>query len=337
MTVLIPAYEPTNKLLNLLAELRSKTDYNIIIVDDGSGNDYGYIFKSAEKLGCTILMHEQNQGKGAALKKGFAYLRQNCIGENVVCADSDGQHCVDDIIKIAGEIDGKKNEMVLGVRLFDNHVPIKSRFGNTISALLFKVASGISLSDTQTGLRGYPFAMLDWLAEQKGNRFEYELNLLLEAANTGMSIKQIVIHTIYENKNKGTHFRPFIDSIRVLSPVIQFLASSFTAGILDFILLFLFKYLTGSLFFGVVFARIISSVYNYIINRFFVFKSKKTSNKQSALKYFSLVVVIMFLNYFLLAFLSGSVKVPEVGAKLLTEIILFIMSYTVQRFFIFST
>lgn len=335
MTVLIPAYEPTTKLLDLIAELRNKTSYNILIIDDGSGENYRDIFKSAEDSGCTVLTHEQNQGKGIALKTGFAHLRDNFSGENVVCADSDGQHCIDDIITIADEIDSKKSEMILGVRLFDKNVPFKSRFGNSISAFLFKIASGIFLSDTQTGLRGYPFAMLDWLIEQKGNRFEYELNLLLESKNAGISIKQVTIQTIYENKNKGTHFRPLADSIRVLLPVIKFIASSFTAGILDFVLLFLFEYLTGSLFLAVILARIISSVYNYTINRFLVFKAKKITNKQSAPKYFSLVVIIMLLNYYILTFLIGVGKIPEVGAKILTEVILFTMSYVVQRFLIF--
>jgi len=340
MTVLIPSYEPANRLLDLIKELRIKTDYNILIVDDGSGGNYRDIFKSAEDSGCIVLTHEINQGKGAALKTGFAYLRENNLGENIVCADSDGQHCVEDIIKIAAEINGEKDEMVLGVRSFDNKTPFKSRFGNRISAFLFTAASGTALSDTQTGLRGYPFSMLDWLISKKGNRFEYELNLLLEAGSSGIAIKQIGIQTIYENQNKGTHFRPFLDSARVLAPVFKFFAkygaSSFTAFIIDFFLLFLIEYWTGSRFFGVVLARIISSAYNYSVNRIIVFKASRIPKKQSAPKYFSFVAVIMFLNYFLLSFLCDIVKMPETGAKILTEMIFFIISYTVQRLFVFK-
>ena len=339
MTVLIPAYEPTEKLLILINELKNKTAYKIVIIDDGSGENYQDIFKSAEKLDCVVLSHKKNKGKGAALKTGFMYLRKCYYDENVVCADSDGQHCVEDIIKISENIN-KENEMILGVRLFDNKVPFKSRSGNIISAALFKLISGIALNDTQTGLRGYPFSMLEWLINQNGTRFEYELNLLIEAKNANISIKQIIIKTIYENNNKGTHFRPFIDSVRIITPLfksfIKFSASSFTAGILDFILLFAFLNLTGNLFFSVVLARVISSVYNYTVNRLFVFKAVNISKKQSVAKYFTLAGIIMILNYFSLLFFINFINMPEVASKIITEIILFLLSYTVQKLFVFK-
>jgi len=342
VTVLIPAYEPSNKLIDLIYELQAKTDYKILIVDDGSGEKYKDIFNKASESGCCILSHEQNKGKGAALKTGFSYILENCPGENVVCADSDGQHRADDIIKVADKIGGSKteteheNKIVLGIRQFDGNVPFKSKVGNRITSLLLKVVSGISLHDTQTGLRGYPFSMLEWLISQKGNRFEYELNLLIEAQNSGILITQIPILTIYENQNKGTHFHPLLDSVRVLLPILKFCASSLTSAILDFILWYIFQNLTGSLFLGVVLARIISSTYNFTINRLIVFKSGNISAKQSAPKYFSVVIVMMFLNYCVLAFLTNILGIHGIISKLLTEISLFTASYTFQRFFVFA-
>jgi len=299
MVVLIPAYEPTEKLLLLIQDIKNKTDYNVVIIDDGSGEAYADIFNAASDAGCIVLTHIQNKGKGAALKTGFAHLREYYPGEIAVSADSDGQHSIDDIIKIADATAANKSEMVVGVRAFDGKVPFKSKAGNVISALLFKAASGISLSDTQTGLRGYPSGIFDWLLEQKGDRFEYEFNLLLESRNAGVSIKQVPIRTIYENQNKGTHFRPLQDSVRVMLPVIKFGMSSITSAVLDFILWTIFETLTGSLFFGVLLARIVSSVYNYTVNRLIVFKDRKVPATQSAPRYFALVAVMMVINYYL--------------------------------------
>jgi glycosyltransferase involved in cell wall biosynthesis len=335
MTVLIPAYEPTLNLLRLVLELKKKTNYKILIVDDGSGENYKELFKKAETLGCTVMHHEVNMGKGAALKTGFLHLLFDAIPDNVVCADSDGQHCADDIIKVANAISSTP-EMVLGTRQFTGKVPLKSKMGNKMTSLILKVATGIDIKDTQTGLRGYPFHMLSWLRSVEGDRFEYELNLLLEAKKAKIRVKQVTIATIYDNNNKGTHFRPVKDSVRVLAPILKFCSSSVISGILDFFLLFLFQNLSGSLLVGVVSARLISSVFNYSFNKALVFKAKNVSNLQSAPKYFSLVAVVMVLNYGLLAFLTGFLGIPSVPAKLLTEMLLFILSYTVQRIFVFK-
>lgn len=334
MTVLIPAYEPTIKLLKLVLELKQKTPYHILIVDDGSGESYREVFRKVEALGCTVLHHTQNLGKGAALKTGFLYLLPDEAWGGVVCADSDGQHRAEDIIRVAEAI-GNKAEMVLGTREFTGEVPFKSRLGNRTSSWMLKLSTGMEIKDTQTGLRGYPRSLLCWLLSVNGDRFEYELNLLLSAKDNGIEIRQIPIETIYDNRNKGTHFRPVRDSVKVLAPILKFSGSSILSGILDFSLLFLFQNLSGSLLVGVAGARIISSVFNYTVNKSLVFKAKKASNLKSAPKYFVLAAVIMLLNYGLLAFQTKVLGIPGVPAKLLTEVVLFLMSYSVQRIYVF--
>jgi Glycosyltransferases involved in cell wall biogenesis len=334
--ILIPAYEPTEKMLQLILAIKAKTDYKLLVVDDGSGKKFQPLFIMAETYGCTVLHHERNQGKGAALKTGFTYLLSINCDENVVCADSDGQHSVEDIVKIADGIDGNKREMVLGIRKFEGKVPFKSRFGNSVTAFLFGAATGMFISDTQTGLRGYPSMLLKWLCSIEGSRFEYELNLLLQAKENDIAVEQIPIMTIYDDNNKGTHFRPVQDSVRIYLPLLKFSFSSFTSAILDFILLFVFQSLTGSLFLGVILARVISSIFNYSINKLLVFKAKNISHLQSAPKYFSLVVVMMFLNYLLLSFMTNVLFINPVLSKLATELILYVMSYAVQKAFVFK-
>lgn len=336
MIVLIPSYEPTGKILKLISEIKAKTEYDILIIDDGSGEPFRELFDRAEDLGCTVLHHRKNRGKGSALKTGFKYLLSTGRADNVVCADSDGQHHIDDIIHVAETINEKKNEMVLGVREFEGRVPLKSRLGNTLTAFFFKLITRISITDTQTGLRGYSHPMLPWLCTVEGDRFEYELNLLLAAKQSHLLIKQIPIATIYANNNKGTHFRPIYDSIRVFLPLLKFCGSSLSSGMLDFVLLFFFQRLTGNLFWSVALARLISSLFNYSMNKVLVFKAKQTSKRQSAPKYFGLVLIIMMLNYSLLALLTQTMGIPGVPSKLLTEITLFFVSYTVQKLFIFG-
>ena len=335
MTVLIPAYEPNAKLLGLILELQEKTAYEILVVDDGSGENYREIFEKAEMLGCTVLHHEKNLGKGAALKTGFLRLLLDEVPDDVVCADSDGQHRVDDIVRVAEAIDRDRREMILGTREFSGRVPLKSRIGNGISAFFLKLAAGVSLGDTQTGLRAYPATLLGWLRTVEGTRFEYELNLLLAAKKEGVTIRQMTIATVYDDNNKGTHFRPFRDSVRVIAPIFRFSGSSLLSGLLDFFLLFLFQNLSGSLLVGVVSARGISSVFNYLVNKRLVFRAKNVRHLSSAPKYFGLAAVIMVLNYGLLSFLTTAAGLPGVPSKLLTELILFAMSYTVQKLFVF--
>jgi putative flippase GtrA len=335
MTILIPAYEPTLNLLRLILELKEKTCYKILVVDDGSGENYSEIFRKAEVLGCAVMHHEMNMGKGAALKTGFLRLLMDESPDTVVCADSDGQHRVDDIISVANAVNENSSDMIMGTRQFTGKVPFKSRMGNRLTSFILRLATGMDIKDTQTGLRGFPFHMLSWLRSVEGERFEYELNVLLAAKKSGIAIRQIPIATVYNNNNKGTHFRPVRDSVKVLAPIFKFCSSSIISGILDFFLLFLFQNLSGSLLAGVVSARLISSVFNYTVNKTLVFRAKNVGTLQSAPKYFGLVAVIMLLNYVLLTFLTKVLIIPDVPSKLLTELILFVMSYTVQKLYVF--
>ena len=334
MTILIPSYEPTSTLIHLIEDLRSATSADILIIDDGSGPDYKHYFSQAKSMGCQVLIHPLNMGKGQALKTGFKYLQTNSNSSAIVCADSDGQHSVEDILATAKLVDAK-NPMVLGTRDFsDKSIPLRSRFGNKVSAKIFYLAAGYELNDTQTGLRAYSSALLPWLLSIPGDRFEYELNLLLHAKRDGISVTTNAIETIYEGDNGGSHFRPIFDSILVMAPLFKFILSSMTAGILDFALLFLFGAITHSLLASVVLARMISSVYNYTVNHRLVFKGHNESTARSAAKYFGLVLVIMSLNYLSIRSLV-TLGVGEFLAKLSTEIMLFILSYGVQKLLVF--
>ncbi|WP_425804576.1 glycosyltransferase [Desulfitobacterium sp. Sab5] len=337
MTILIPAYEPDTRLLTLIEKIKAACNFKIVVVDDGSGEAYRGIFKAVQGYGCTVLTHETNQGKGRALKTGFQYVKETGKSEGVVCADSDGQHLPQDILKIAQRIEELKGYIVLGCRHFTGNVPLRSRFGNSVTRMVYTLATGHRIYDTQTGLRGYSSDMLDWLCEVPGERFEYEMNILLDADKEGYSFSQVDINTVY-HENHSSHFRTFVDSAKVYIPLLKFSASSLVSGILDFSLLMIFQYLQLSLLLSVISARACSSAFNYSVNRSFVFaKGNQSYNSQNSLpKYFSLVLIIMALNYELIRFINLRLAIPVFYAKVLTEFILFLLSYVVQKTFVFK-
>lgn len=336
MTILIPSYEPDERLLLLINQIKILSDVDILVVDDGSGDPYQEIFRILETSGCRVLHHHINRGKGRALKTGFQYLKD--IGErgNVICADSDGQHLPEDILRISQALDETGRHLVLGSRRFSGNVPLRSRFGNTLTRKVYSFTTGIKVYDTQTGLRGFPAHMLDWLCQIPGERFEYEMNMLLIAHKDEYAIDEIFIDTVYLEDNKSSHFRPLADSFRVYLPILLFSASSFLSGILDFVLLLLTQYLTANLFLSVLVARICSSTFNFTMNRRVVFGKNKGSSLPSSLtKYFTLALIVLLLNYGVLYVYHEQIGIPLILAKLLTEVTIFVFSYWAQRRYVY--
>jgi glycosyltransferase involved in cell wall biosynthesis len=225
MIILAPVYGPGYRLPTFVTELRDAAPgVHVVVVDDGSGPASAQILDTARDLGCTVLRHETNRGKGAALKTGLRHAAGAHPGHDVVCADPDGQHRVADVLRVADHVQ-VSGRIVLGVRSFAGAVPLRSRIGNTATRVLFRAATGRSVRDTQTGLRGYPNALLDWLLSVPGERFEYEMNVLLHAARAGHPIEETTIATTYID-NAGSHFGSLTDSARVYGPLLRFAAAS---------------------------------------------------------------------------------------------------------------
>ncbi len=337
MTILIPSYEPDVRLLNLILQLQTFQLGPIVIVDDGSGQEFRGIFETAKAYGCTVLTHPVNLGKGRALKTGFQYIKEFGPQGGIVCADSDGQHLPHDIRRIFDVLlEQTIPGIVLGSRRFSGTIPARSRFGNTVTRAVFSITTGTKVYDTQTGLRGFPYSMLDWLCQIQGDRFEYEMNMLLTARKEGYEITEEFIDTVYLDHNKSSHFRPLVDSFRIYMPILMFSTSSVLSALIDFGLLFVIQYFTHNLFLSVVAARLCSSIFNYTINRKYVFSAGKTSKvRQSLPKYFSLVILVLLLNYGLLYFYNEKLIIPLIAAKVLTEVSIFLFSYWAQRKFVY--
>lgn len=216
VTIIIPSYNPTKKLIKLVSELQEYFD-DILIVDDGSSKETKKIYESIKNV--KILYNETNLGKGESLKKGIKSLKDT---DAFITVDADYQHLPKDVVKIKEAL--KSNDIVLGTRNFNNkNVPLRSKFGNKFSSIIYKIKTGITLNDTQTGLRGINIKYKDLCLNTIGSRYEYEMNFLYNLAKNKIDFKCINISTIYEDDNKGSHFHAFRDSILIykwLIPVI---------------------------------------------------------------------------------------------------------------------
>lgn len=227
MSILIPAYRPSAGLLTLVRALLSRSPgATVVVVDDGSGPAYADTFAQVRAAGARVIEFQGNRGKGAALRAGFAYLELRHPSEAVVCADADGQHTVEDIARVLAAVGDQPRQMVLGVRSFDGAVPLRSRVGNSLTRLIFAAATRRWLSDTQTGLRAYSPDLLGWLQGVDGDRYEYELRVLLAAAGERMPYRCVPIETVYLDDNASSHFRPVADSLRIYLPLVGFAFSS---------------------------------------------------------------------------------------------------------------
>ena len=214
VAILIPAYEPDEKLVELIARLRG--DFvHLVIVDDGSVEEGARkVFARLRDDVDVLLVHEVNRGKGAALRTGIAWVRDHlpdvCA---VVTADSDGQHTSKDIIRVAEAAVDHPDGLVLGVREFTGTVPLRSRFGNTWTRVLFWLITGLPVRDTQTGLRAIPRGLFDRMLAIGGDRYEYEIRMLVDARRHAVKPLQLPIETIYIEDNRASHFRPFHDTV----------------------------------------------------------------------------------------------------------------------------
>ncbi|MEG1651729.1 MAG: glycosyltransferase family 2 protein, partial [Oscillospiraceae bacterium] len=290
--VIIPAYEPDERLIGIIKELQGENFNNIVVVDDGSGVNYSLLFERAESMSCTVLHHAVNLGKGRALKTAFNQILfqfpQVC---GVITADSDGQHSADCIKNCAIALCQNPDKLIMGCRDFvGESVPLKNRLGNKFTALVFRLFCGIKVSDTQTGLRAIPINFIKTLMVVKGEGFEFETNMLIESRISEFEIMEVPIKTIYQGENYTTHFNPLRDSLRIYSLLGKYVFSSLFSTVVDFVLFYiLIKSLRSAvpsyyIFISTAVARIISAIINYIINRKLVFKSNAKATG-SAVKY----------------------------------------------------
>lgn len=357
VAVLIPAYKPDVRMNALIRDLRARGFDRIVVVDDGGGASYAERFAEAQSDGARVLWHDVNRGKGAALKTGLSYLLQTGACPVVTC-DADGQHDPADIERIARALLDAPEALVLGVRR-KRDMPLRSKIGNGMTCALLGLLTGLWIQDTQTGLRGIPASALPAHCALTGERYEYEMNVLLETRAEQRQVVQLPISTLYFDQNEASHFHPIRDGLRIYGLMFRqlgkFMGSSMIAGALDLALFTILHYtlpaefrylhtsdrfvasilaflLPESLGVPALIARAASSFLNYMINRKLVFRSK--AGKRSVFLFYLVVLFVLLASIQVLRLLT-MLGLPAVPAKILADALLFTISYSLQQRVIF--
>lgn len=336
--VIIPAYQPGKELISI-AEQMWECGCRLIVVDDGSGEEYAEIFDAVSDI-CVILRHPENRGKGAAIKSALTYIEEKREHRDIVgIMDADGQHLPEDMIKLLETAEESAKTLVLGVRNVGQKMPLRSRLGNEITRSVFHLVSGVRVSDTQTGLRAFGTELIPRLLEIEGGRYEYEMNVLLTLAREKVHIEEVRIKTIYKDEDNSTsHFRTVMDSLRIYKDILKFTFSSMSSFVMDYVLfgllMLVFPHTAMWILGGNIIARMVSSYYNYSMNCRYVFRTGREA--RTAMEYFSLAGCILAMNNVILEGLTQVLRIPVYPAKLLTECLLFLISWTVQRRLIFK-
>lgn len=339
--IIIPALNPDERLI-YLAEYLKKEGFEIVVINDGSAEEYKHIFeKLITDLKCSVCTHEHNQGKGIAIKTGIKYAHDNYRDiSGYVTADADGQHAVGDIVKISNALINHPQSFILGTRNFsEKNIPLRSRFGNRLTSIIFLLSTGKRCEDTQTGLRGIPAVYTNLCLAIPGKRYEYEMNLLMEITNNKIDVKNVPISLIYTDNNSSSHFNTVRDSVLIYLNIIKYSISSVLSATADLSLFALLAHLvfgtsTTGIFFATVIARVTSGNINFMLNKYWVFKSKNYIGKEFA-KYIALFCIQMLLSWALVSLLS-KISMPILLIKIFVDTMLFFISYIIQKKYIFS-
>ena len=337
---LIPAYKPNENLISFIQSLETR-GLKVVVVNDGSGEDYLPLFRKIEQQSLATVIHlEKNQGKGAALKAGLSYLNTVSDDFQVITLDADGQHSLQDAFFLLDKSAENEGSLLLGSRAQSKDSPLRSRIGNYITKKVFSLTTGVRVEDTQTGMRAFSKQLIPKLLQIQGNRYEYEMNMLLDFAKEGIPMKEYPIETIYINSNEESHFDTVKDSLRIYSRILKFSSSSLLSFCIDFLLYTLSFALSGSILFSNAFARLISLHCNFFMNKNYVFQNASGSTKRENLKeylsYLGLALSLFAINTMLLSAIAEVLGINAYLAKILTEVLLFILSYFVQKHLVFS-
>jgi glycosyltransferase involved in cell wall biosynthesis len=347
--VVIPALDPSPRLTAVVRELLARGVPRIIVVNDGSSPSFEALFLAIRGMKrCTLLVHDTNLGKGRALKTAFRYFLEHFPSlDGVVTADADGQHAVDDIVAVSRRVSGGDGSLVLGMRSFSGKdVPARNHFGNALTSRVFRLLYGSWLEDTQTGLRGIPAGEIPWMAVMPGDRYDYEMNMLIGAKLRGLAISSVPIRTLYPDGNAGSHYLVLRDSGRIFVRLMSGLAPYFLAvilsGAVDMLLFLLFDSVilpfmqaAGRLAASTAIARASSSIAYFLLDRR-AFAAGGPAPRQVAVRYGALWLVQLAASWGLVFGITRLVPVHDAVAKVIVDLVLGLIGYQVRLRWVFG-
>ena len=242
IVILLPSYNPDEKLVKCVNDIFDAGFNEIIVVDDGSKEECQKYFDQVKDK-VHIVRHAVNQGKGRAIKTGlnFAKLnyKNNLLG--VIAADGDGQHPTEAILDCKDAMIKYPGKLILAVRRFaKGHVPFANLLGNLITIGVFFGIIQVRISDTQCGLRGFPEEIIDDMIAVKGERFEYENIMLLDVRKKGIDFVEVPMDAVYIEDNQTSHFNKLTDSVIIYKNILKFALFPIIAGLVGFLFSYIY-------------------------------------------------------------------------------------------------
>lgn len=321
---LIPAYCPGDRMIGLVKEL-NQSDFTVVVIDDGSGSDYDEIFESAQEY-AEVHRHKLNRGKGEALKSGLRLIQKEYQAPYiVVTADADGQHRTEDIIKVGETAEQHPDSLILGKRNLDKSAPFKSRIGNAITRVLYRLTTGRKIYETQTGLRAFSDKLLPRFVKLPGHRYEYEIDMILNASD--LNIIEVGIQTIYFDNNAQTHFKPFKDTVKLNSQFLRYKIPSIIAGLAGYALFVALVFATERWLMPCIAARLLTILLKYILDKVIPF-----SEKPALGRYLITAETILLCDLLAMAALL-SAGVHVFVAKLISGVLMIVVGIIVRTVF----
>ncbi len=357
--VLIPSLSPDRRLTAYARELLDAGFGALVVVNDGSAPEYDPIFEElSREAHCTVLRHEKNRGKGEALRTGMRYIYDRTDFQGLITADSDGQHLIGDTLNLCSLLDGHERQVLLGSRDFvskDTPIPPRSRTGNRITTAVFRLLYRVYLPDTQTGLRALGRDLIPDMLQISGDRFEYEMNMLIWCAKHQVKLTAVPIRTVYLEENASSHFHPIRDSWRIyrlmLGTFIPYVFAAILSWVVDIGLyhilaewilpgrvdpdarvpLFNTSLLILIATYG---ARIVSSAVNFNLNKNMVFAIRDCKGAVS--RYIILCIAVALASALAVGALHYLFpQIRSVWFKIPVDLGLFFANYRIQRAWVF--
>jgi putative flippase GtrA len=337
--IIIPAYQPNHKFPKIVNKLMIDPDQRMIIVDDGSNGSSREIIDLIDEQNdrIDVIHHAVNLGKGQALKTGFNHFlikyADHSIG--VVATDANGRHDVSDILKVSKALQDHPEALILGSQGFDKQAPFMPRFANKIAIILFALATGVKLKDTQSGLRGIPTELLYELLHSNESGSDFELDMLVRGAKSNYKFLEIPIQDNHKSQNSGAYFNSLLDSFKLFFIFLRFSLISLVTAVIDYLIFSISYYFLGNILLSIILARLIAGTFQFISGKRLVFKSDNNF-KQEFVKYILLVAVLMMLSYGVITPMVVYLKFSPYLAKIIAEATIFFLSFAAQNLFVFS-
>jgi len=282
-----------------------------------------------------LIRHAASFGKGRALKTGMNFFLTHLQGfSGLVTVDPERQHTIEDIVRVANALAFRAGSVVFGCRRFSGDLPLRCRLENELTRLVFHFFSGKDVSDTQSGLCGYPAHLLPEILGLPGERYEYEMTILGYLTHCGVRLVEVPIETVRSDGNHPSHFNPARDSMRTGFALARFYASSLVSAGLDLVGFCLMLWATHNLLWAMLLGRL-STLLNFALNRRFVFHYRGSFGK-ALWKYYLLAAFLATVSYGAMCGFSSWLGWNVILVKMATETPLSLLNFSVQKVFVFA-